>query len=1019
VLITGGDYGAPGTNAEIYNPITGTFTLTGSMSVPRAQHTATSLNDGQILLAGGFTRAAELYNPGSATFIRTGDMLDDGTSHTDQTATLLQDGTVLIVGGGTRMAMIYDPGTGTFSQTGNLSNARIGHTATLLTNGMVLICGGGNETAEVYNPATGEFTPTSNMSAPRTYFTATLLPDGRVLVIGGYNSSAIYQSTTEFYNPQSGTFSSGGNTLFPRGNHTATLLSSGDVLVIGGHFADEKVIDPITGFSSPATMISTHNYCPAVLLGNGRVLIPGGTDASTAPEAFTELFTECAKGPASALTVSCPADIVQSAEPGQSSAIVHFNVTTTGGIAPVAVSSTVASGAAYPVGTTPVYCTASDASGHTTTCTFNVTVTGDTLPIDVYVGYVNGLRAAGFFPSPWSGDPGVVFVGAAPPYDAGAIRVDNVTGTQMTVDVRIKFPWDTSGVLGAGPGAPVDLWGTRTLTAGQRLIVTETAHDNFDTSDVTALAPVGSTLPDGSMSGAAEIDVILNGTTTLKFFDTGHVLNTGGFDYAVIGNESLQWRRVGTSGLTDPAGNGQPTITCQADTTLSCITATGAPVSYSARVSSPSSATVTVKLKEGTIVLDTQSLLAPANALVSFKPITLLSGAHMLTTEVNDGAVTVSCGTTVTVIQDTTAPVPNVGSLPTITGQTSATVTAPTATDECAGLVTGTTIDPRTYTSQGIFTVHWTFDDGHGNTSSQNQTVIVTDTTPPVISGCPANITANTGAGRSTCDQVVTWTPPTAIDNVAVTSLTSDHNPGDRFPIGTTAVTYTAKDGAGNTATCPFTVTVVDTTPPVLGPCPAGGPYLLNSGLQSLPQITATDNCGLINVAASTLTGAIDTSSLGTKTVQFKAVDTAGNTALQSCSYSVTYQPPGISGTINGVMTPGHQILQPINVTAPYSVFKQGSAIPLKFVVFDANGNSVGTPGLITGMALMGVLNGTTGEVNESIVSTTPDSSFRWDPSNQQWTFHLSSKNLPKNATFFYTITLNDGTSINFQFGLK
>jgi hypothetical protein len=86
------------------------------------------------------------------------------------------------------------------------------------------------------------------------------------------------------------------------------------------------------------------------------------------------------------------------------------------------------------------------------------------------------------------------------------------------------------------------------------------------------------------------------------------------------------------------------------------------------------------------------------------------------------------------VVQDTLAPVPNQAALPTVTGQCAATVAnVPTATDNCAGTVTGTTTDPLTYTSQGTFTITWTYNDGHGNSSSQTQTVIVKDTTPPTL----------------------------------------------------------------------------------------------------------------------------------------------------------------------------------------------------------------------------------------------------------------------------------------------
>jgi hypothetical protein len=288
------------------------------------------------------------------------------------------------------------------------------------------------------------------------------------------------------------------------------------------------------------------------------------------------------------------------------------------------------------------------------------------------------------------------------------------------------------------------------------------------------------------------------------------------------------------------------------------------------------------------------------------------------------------------------------------------------------------------------------------------------DTTAPTIQ-VPASMVASTDPGN--CSARVNYTA-TATDDSGSATLVCTPPSGSLFPKGTTTVNCVATDSSGNQATASFTVTVVDTTAPVLGPCPAGGPYILNSGPQTTPQILATDNCA-IDAGASTLSCVVDTSSVGTKPVTFKAVDTSGNTAVQPCSYQVIYQPAGVSGTINGTLTPGHQILQPVNATAPYSVFKQGSTVPFKFVVFDANGKSVGTAGVVAGMSLTGELNGTTSDVNEAIVSATPDSAFHWDSANQQWVFNLSTKNLPKNATFYYTITLNDGTAVNFHFGLR
>ena len=75
-----------------------------------------------------------------------------------------------------------------------------------------------------------------------------------------------------------------------------------------------------------------------------------------------------------------------------------------------------------------------------------------------------------------------------------------------------------------------------------------------------------------------------------------------------------------------------------------------------------------------------------------------------------------------------------------------------------------------------------------------------------MISGCPGSQNATTDSGSDT--GTVTWTPPTATDNSGTQTLTSDYNPGDTFPIGTTLVTYTSADDAGNTDDCMFYVEI-------------------------------------------------------------------------------------------------------------------------------------------------------------------------------------------------------------------
>jgi hypothetical protein len=113
--------------------------------------------------------------------------------------------------------------------------------------------------------------------------------------------------------------------------------------------------------------------------------------------------------------------------------------------------------------------------------------------------------------------------------------------------------------------------------------------------------------------------------------------------------------------------------------------------------------------------------------------------------------------------------------------------------------------------------------------------------------------------------------------------------------------------------------------------------------------------------------------------------------------------------------------LQPINFTGD-SVFpkKQGSSVPAKFRVCDANGNSIGAAGVVSNFLIYQIVSGTaTLTPNEAVDSTTPDTAFRFDPSGGQWIYNISTKNYNAGSTYFFQISLNDGTYINFDFGLR
>jgi hypothetical protein len=127
------------------------------------------------------------------------------------------------------------------------------------------------------------------------------------------------------------------------------------------------------------------------------------------------------------------------------------------------------------------------------------------------------------------------------------------------------------------------------------------------------------------------------------------------------------------------------------------------------------------------------------------------------------------------------------------------------ATDNCSVTVSRSGVPPGNAFPVGSTTVTYTAEDEGGNTVSGTQTVTVIDNTPPIINGCPQNIFAVVTYDQT--GSTISWAAPTSSDNCSAT-LTSNYAPGATFPPGTTAVTYTATDPAGNTATCSFTVTV-------------------------------------------------------------------------------------------------------------------------------------------------------------------------------------------------------------------
>jgi hypothetical protein len=287
VLVAGGENNSTGflSSAELYNPSTGKWTLTGSLAVARFGHNAVRLANGQVLLAGGLDpnaccgapslATAELYNPSTGAWTATGSM---SVGRYQFALTLLPNGEVLAAGGdNSTSAELYNPMTGTWTSTGSMATVASSAGSVLLQNGQVFLFGPpqlynsttGTWTAttspsqggsgpfvllqngnvfvdgDLYNPSTAQWTllppPPCTTSKQNCEAAGALLKTGKVLVAGGITSVnaqpypiAETNGLAALFDPSTLTWTTTGSMNISRIAQAMTLLPNGQVLVSGG-----------------------------------------------------------------------------------------------------------------------------------------------------------------------------------------------------------------------------------------------------------------------------------------------------------------------------------------------------------------------------------------------------------------------------------------------------------------------------------------------------------------------------------------------------------------------------------------------------------------------------------------------------------------------------------------------------------------------------------------------------------------------------------------------------------------
>lgn len=336
-LITGGFSTSGGValkSAEIYDPLSRRFSVTGSMSVARGAHTATLLSTSTagspVLVAGGADASSnpiaslEVYDPASGVFVTDANTMA-AAPRFEHTATLTADHTVLLAGGTapplnqpTNTAYVYSftglvgsPSTAVTSALAllpaTMASSRTAHTATLLGSGKVLLAGGfvlaggalqALQNAEIFDPAGNTFGPITTagggiatMTGQRGYHTATLLPSGRVMIVGGLNKTVggTASSTVDFYSDGQGGVTGFVVQLIPvnlatgRAGHSATLLTNGDVVVAGGFLTGGSATATVEVFSAAAqTFSALTTPAPMVARGDHAALLVNAGVATSA-----------------------------------------------------------------------------------------------------------------------------------------------------------------------------------------------------------------------------------------------------------------------------------------------------------------------------------------------------------------------------------------------------------------------------------------------------------------------------------------------------------------------------------------------------------------------------------------------------------------------------------------------------------------------------------------------------------------------------------------------------------------
>jgi len=644
----------------------------------------------------------------------------------------------------------------------------------------------------------------------------------------------------------------------------------------------------ITGLPSSFTVPSAPGLCSAVVSwtpptasdGCGLISLtsnvqPGSTRpvgvttvTYTAIDLFANVtqasFTVTVVDQGAPVIVGMPANIALTAVPGACGRTATW---TPPGVADNCSSPSLvpnfAPGSFFPVGTTTVVYTATDASGNSAQASFTVTVTDTTPPA------ISGLPAPQTITSP----PGSCTAVATwtPPTASDNCGVASLTATHS-------------------PGAALSP-GTTTVTYTATDIHGNSAVASFSITVLDSQPPVISGTPANiSLVAAAGTCSRVASWTPPTASDNCSVASFSGS--ALPGSSFPVGTTTVTYTATDPSGNATNasfTVTVQ---DLQAPTIPDLPVGVVAGTNSGScQATVSWTPPVGA---DNCSV---ASVVSSHSPGQLFPlGNTLVSVTVTDASGNTAAGSfTVTVVDDDLPQITGLPSgltIPAAAGSCGSTVSwaAPAISDNCGVASSSASHASGAFFPVGTTVVAYQATDAAGNIATASFPITVTDTSPPLILGVPSNLSVATALGQ--CAAVVSWTPPTASDNCALASFTASHIPGQSFPVGLTVVTYTATDASGGTTQASFTITVADQQPPTLVvgadiflSVPPGGCI----ATVDVPVPTRTDNCGFVSLV-NDVTGTSNASGdypAGVTVITWTAIDLHGNLTVDTQTVTV------------------------------------------------------------------------------------------------------------------------------------